>query len=96
MITLEKPDDRGAFYSGIIAEPPKVMNKYRYLVFFDDGYASYIPHEEIRVVCLSSSDVWDDIHPNSQDFIVRCLGIVSEYMHFNILPYAEVVFATVP
>ena len=31
--------DIGGFYSGIVAEPPKAMNKYRYLVFFDDGYA---------------------------------------------------------
>lgn len=38
------------FYSGIVAEPPKIMNKYRYLIFFDDGYASYISHGDIRVV----------------------------------------------
>lgn len=31
--------DAGGYYSGIVAEPPKAMNKYRYLVFFDDGYA---------------------------------------------------------
>ena len=38
----------GSFYSGIVAEPPKQMNRHRYLVFFDDGYASYIHHENIR------------------------------------------------
>ena len=31
--------DVGGYYAGIIAEPPKAMNKHRYLVFFDDGYA---------------------------------------------------------
>ena len=35
----ETPRDAGGYYSGIVAEPPKGMNKYRYLVFFDDGYA---------------------------------------------------------
>lgn len=65
---------KGAFYSGIIAEPPKVMNKFRYLVFFDDGYASYIPHDDVRVVCEASLDVWMDIHPNSKDFIKSYLN----------------------
>ena len=55
------------FYSGIIAEPPKTMNKHRYLIFFDDGYASYIRHEDIRVVCAQTENaVYEDIHPNSQ------------------------------
>ena len=44
------PGSLSGFYSGIIAEPPKTMNKFRYLVFFDDGYASYIPHKDIRAV----------------------------------------------
>ena len=65
------------YYSGIIAEPPKTMNKQRYLVFFDDGYASYISHKDIRLVCKqterneTSSGVWDDIHQNSRDFIKK-------------------------
>ena len=63
----------GAYYSGIVAEPPKAINKNRYLVFFDDGYASYIPHHDIRVVCKSSTNVWDDVHPNSKDFIQKYL-----------------------
>ena len=68
----------GEYYSGIVAEPPKAMNKHRYLVFFDDGYASYISHKDIRVMCRqtesnSTSGVWDDIHPNSRDFIKKYL-----------------------
>jgi len=58
------------FYSGIIAEPPKTMNKHRYLIFFDDGYASYIKHEDIRVVCAQTENaVFEDIHPDSRDFV---------------------------
>lgn len=60
-------------YSGVVAEPPKVMNRFRYLIFFDDGYASYIHHEDIRVTCAQSKDVWDDVHPNSRDFIKKYL-----------------------
>lgn len=69
----------GEYYSGIVAEPPKAMNKHRYLVFFDDGYASYIKHQDIRVVCKQTesdgnvSGVWDDIHQNSREFIRKYL-----------------------
>uniref|UniRef100_T1IYR1 Histone-lysine N-methyltransferase n=1 Tax=Strigamia maritima TaxID=126957 RepID=T1IYR1_STRMM len=58
-----------SMYAGIIAEPPKIMNKYRYLIFFDDGFAQYTSHEHIYLVCEESKDVADDIHPDSKDFI---------------------------
>lgn len=58
-----------SMYAGIVAEPPKVMNNYRYLIFFDDGYAQYVNHSETRVVCYSSREVWEDVHPDSKDFI---------------------------
>ncbi|XP_054270353.1 histone-lysine N-methyltransferase eggless isoform X2 [Macrosteles quadrilineatus] len=57
------------YYVGVIAEPPKSMNKYRYLVFFDDGYTQYCPHENILVVCATSKNVWEDIHPEPREFI---------------------------
>jgi len=38
-------DIAGDFYSGVIAEPPKPVNKWRYLIFFDDGYAAYMRHK---------------------------------------------------
>ena len=64
----------GSFYSGIVAEPPKQMNRHRYLVFFDDGYASYIHHKDIRVVCKQSENgVWEDVHANSREFIMKYL-----------------------
>lgn len=75
----ESPQQGGEYYSGIIAEPPKAMNKHRYLVFFDDGYASYVKHQDIRVVCRQTESngngagVWDDIHQNSREFIRKYL-----------------------
>ncbi|XP_014205106.1 histone-lysine N-methyltransferase eggless [Copidosoma floridanum] len=61
------------YYSGVIAEPPKSTNKYRYLVFFDDGYAQYVKHKHIFLVCESSARVWEDIPPESRDFVKKYL-----------------------
>jgi histone-lysine N-methyltransferase SETDB1 len=49
------------------------MNRHRYLIFFDDGYASYIRHDDLRVVCKQSPNVWEDVHANSRDFISKYL-----------------------
>lgn len=57
------------YYSGVIAEPPKVMNKFRYLVFFDDGCAQYVPHEHIRLICEPSINAWDDVPIEGRRFI---------------------------
>ncbi|XP_058451302.1 histone-lysine N-methyltransferase eggless [Malaya genurostris] len=57
------------FYPGIIAESFGKYNRHRYLIFFDDGYAQYVSHGDVRVVCEESKEVWLDIHPHSQDFI---------------------------
>jgi hypothetical protein len=45
----------------------------RYLIFFDDGYAQYVTHEKILLVCESSRNVWEDIHPDSKEFIRKYL-----------------------
>ena len=37
----------GGFRSAVVAEPPKILNKNRYLVFFDDGYAAYVAHSDL-------------------------------------------------
>lgn len=42
---------------------------HRYLVFFDDGYAQYVSHENVRLICDVSANVWDDIQDDSKDFI---------------------------
>ncbi|KFM70573.1 Histone-lysine N-methyltransferase SETDB1-B, partial [Stegodyphus mimosarum] len=56
-------------YAGIVAEPPKVTNRGRYLIFFDDGYAQYVYHEDVFVVLSQSNDVADDIHEDLRDFM---------------------------
>ncbi|KAK0175942.1 hypothetical protein PV328_000131 [Microctonus aethiopoides] len=66
------------YYSGVIAEPPKATNKYRYLVFFDDGYAQYVAHKFIYVVSESSLRVWEDIPIESRDFVKKYLETYPE------------------
>lgn len=43
------------------------------MVFFDDGYAQYVEHKYIYVVCESSTRVYEDIPKDSQDFIKKYL-----------------------
>ncbi|XP_012219332.1 histone-lysine N-methyltransferase eggless [Linepithema humile] len=59
------------YYSGIIAEPPKSTNKFRYLVFFDDGYAQYVYHKDVYLVWETSLRVWEDVPSESRDFVKK-------------------------
>ncbi|KAJ8707681.1 hypothetical protein PYW07_011358 [Mythimna separata] len=60
---------RESYYSGVVAEIPNPVNNYRYLVFFDDGYAQYVQHQHTRLVCESSPLVWEEVHPFSRVFV---------------------------
>ncbi|XP_061381656.1 uncharacterized protein LOC116776497 isoform X3 [Danaus plexippus] len=60
---------REFFYPGIVAEMPNPRNRYRYLIFFDDGYAQYAPHSKVRLVCECASHVWEEVQPMSREFI---------------------------
>ncbi|KAK4878375.1 hypothetical protein RN001_010881 [Aquatica leii] len=64
---------KDAFYPGIIAEPLSYSNDFRYLIFFDDGYAQYVPHKLVHVIYESSKDVWEDMHVDSRLFIKKYL-----------------------
>ncbi|KAK3912030.1 Histone-lysine N-methyltransferase eggless [Frankliniella fusca] len=82
----QKQTRGGSYYSGLIAEPPKSNNNFRYLVFFDDGYAQYVPHNKILVVCESSRNVVDDIHPDSREFIRKYLDKYPERPMVKLAP----------
>ncbi|XP_062488575.1 histone-lysine N-methyltransferase SETDB1 isoform X2 [Pezoporus occidentalis] len=57
-------------YAGIVAETPNVKNKDRFLIFFDDGYASYVKEWELYPVCRPLKKTWEDIEDvSSRDFI---------------------------
>lgn len=67
------PTRKPTYYPGIIGEPLYAANKYRYLVFFDDGYTQYVDHRHVFVTIESSVDVWEDINEQNREFIKKYL-----------------------
>ncbi|XP_069074628.1 histone-lysine N-methyltransferase SETDB1 isoform X1 [Pleurodeles waltl] len=61
-------------YAGVVAEPPSIKNKMRFLVFFDDGYASYVIQSELYPVCRPLRKAWEDIED------VSCRDFIEEYI----------------
>ncbi|NXD28926.1 SETB1 methyltransferase, partial [Spelaeornis formosus] len=61
-------------YAGIVAETPNVKNKDRFLIFFDDGYASYVKEWELYPVCRPLEKAWEDIED------VSCRDFIEEYI----------------
>ncbi|NXH10170.1 SETB1 methyltransferase, partial [Bucco capensis] len=61
-------------YAGIVAETPNVKNKDRFLIFFDDGYASYVKEWELYPVCRPLQKAWEDIED------VSCRDFIEEYI----------------
>ena len=53
----------------VIGEKAKPTTDNRYLVFFDDGFASYLDHADLRVVVKASTDVWLDVDRESREFM---------------------------
>lgn len=70
LFTIEPNDNlRSTFFPGIIAEPLQAYNRWRYLIFFDDGYAQYVTPDNIRLICTPSQNVWDDVFADASEFI---------------------------
>ncbi|NXA69781.1 SETB1 methyltransferase, partial [Mohoua ochrocephala] len=61
-------------YAGIVAETPNIKNKDRFLIFFDDGYASYVKEWELYPVCRPLKKAWEDIED------VSCRDFIEEYI----------------
>ncbi len=52
---MEETDGKlrpSSFYAGVVAEYPRSLNQYRYLIFFDDGYAQYCTHQQVHLASL--------------------------------------------
>lgn len=67
---------RNNFYPGVIAEHLSAYTNWRYLVFFDDGWVQYIYHENIRVVCECTENVWELIEEEGAKTFIE--GYVKE------------------
>uniref|UniRef100_A0AAY4AF49 [histone H3]-lysine(4) N-trimethyltransferase n=1 Tax=Denticeps clupeoides TaxID=299321 RepID=A0AAY4AF49_9TELE len=61
-------------YAGIVAEMPNSKNRMRFLIFFDDGYASYVSLLELYPVCRPLKKTWEDIEDAS------CRDFIEEYI----------------
>ncbi|XP_068614424.1 histone-lysine N-methyltransferase SETDB1-B [Brachionichthys hirsutus] len=61
-------------YAGVVAEMPNNKNHMRYLIFFDDGYASYVALPELHPVCRPLRHTWEDIEDAS------CRDFIEEYI----------------
>ncbi|XP_078063576.1 histone-lysine N-methyltransferase SETDB1-like, partial [Mustelus asterias] len=61
-------------YAGIVAETPNNKNKTRFLIFFDDGYASYVSLSELYPICRPLTKTWEDIED------VSCRDFIEEYI----------------
>uniref|UniRef100_A0A7N8WVI3 [histone H3]-lysine(4) N-trimethyltransferase n=1 Tax=Mastacembelus armatus TaxID=205130 RepID=A0A7N8WVI3_9TELE len=61
-------------YAGIVAEMPNNKNRMRFLIFFDDGYASYVTLPELYPVCRPLKHTWEDIEDAS------CRDFIEEYI----------------
>uniref|UniRef100_A0A8C7JQI1 [histone H3]-lysine(4) N-trimethyltransferase n=1 Tax=Oncorhynchus kisutch TaxID=8019 RepID=A0A8C7JQI1_ONCKI len=61
-------------YAGIVAEMPNNKNRMRFLIFFDDGYASYVTLPELYPVCRPMKRTWEDIEDAS------CKDFIEEYI----------------
>lgn len=67
---LVDAENRSQFYSGIVADIPKTLERPKhYLIFFDTGAAQYVHSEHVYSICGSDKLVWNDVHPDSYDFI---------------------------
>ncbi|KAL5238428.1 hypothetical protein ACI65C_005838 [Semiaphis heraclei] len=70
---IQKKHSTDKFYVGLIAEPPKYLNNFRYMIFFDDGYTQYVCHKNIHLVCGASPNASDDVHENVREFVKEYL-----------------------
>ncbi|XP_050301921.1 histone-lysine N-methyltransferase eggless-like isoform X2 [Anthonomus grandis grandis] len=61
------------YYAGIVGENPVESNFYRYLIFFDIGYAQYVNHHGINLVFEADAQVWKDMPEDSRPFIQKYL-----------------------
>lgn len=86
--TNEPSSHDADFRAGIIANSADNTNNFRYLVFFDDGHAVYVPQGGIRCVC--DSNQWKNVHSNARNFIKFYLEQYFEHRY----PTATVVIGT--
>lgn len=64
---------RGRFLPGVVGERLCEYNQHRYLIFCDYGLVQYVRAKDVREIAETSENVWEDCHPNLQQFIQNYL-----------------------
>uniref|UniRef100_T1JK41 Histone-lysine N-methyltransferase n=1 Tax=Strigamia maritima TaxID=126957 RepID=T1JK41_STRMM len=86
VVALYAGNGKSAVYlAGIIAEPPGMANKHRYLIFFDDGSTQYVGILKVCLVCDVSRDVADDVPADMRIFIRDYLEKYSVRLKFDFI-----------
>ncbi|XP_037043697.1 histone-lysine N-methyltransferase eggless-like [Bradysia coprophila] len=49
------------FHPGIVGETLQEYNRWRYMIFFDDGCVRYVTPDNVRLICSPSPNVWEDV-----------------------------------
>lgn len=58
-----------SFLAGFVGEPLQAYNRWRYLIFFDSGCVRYVAPDNIRLICVPSANVWDDVNCETASFV---------------------------
>ncbi|XP_024081838.1 histone-lysine N-methyltransferase eggless-like isoform X2 [Cimex lectularius] len=78
------------YQSGIVAELPTRLNKYRYLVFYDRGASVYVPSNEVRYVLDCKKQPHEYFDVDSQEFIRSYLTSFPERPMLRVKPLERV------
>lgn len=54
---------------GVIGESLTMSNRFRYLVFGDDGNVEYMSKDSVFPIVDQSKNVWEDVHMNLRQFM---------------------------
>ncbi|ENN72278.1 hypothetical protein YQE_11077, partial [Dendroctonus ponderosae] len=61
------------YYAGVVGEHPVENNHFRYLIFFDIGYAQYVQHSDVNLIFEAPEHVWEDMPEDTRPFIRKYL-----------------------
>lgn len=63
--SAKSENGKSLYNAGVMVELPERKNRMRFLVFFDDGLATYMALPDLYFVCKQSKKVWRDIKDES-------------------------------
>ncbi|XP_022538725.2 histone-lysine N-methyltransferase SETDB1-A isoform X1 [Astyanax mexicanus] len=74
VVATYKEKDQSWMHAAVITEMPDRKNRMRFMVFFDDGHSTYVSLPDLRLVCKTMKNVFEDIEDE------MCRTEVVEYL----------------